>query len=179
MKPGDLACRPALRGRNRDLELQARTSPSYPANWSSLQARTSPSYPANWSFFAVDEDRDGGMARAARHSSEPGSGELLLALVHCEIRDAWRRVQGGGVVEGHARVVPFAISAAAFDPAGGEVLRAGATERGHLAARTRGPTARELAGDIGDDQGELADELAAVLRADQPDVSNVRASALS
>ncbi|WAS92942.1 hypothetical protein [Nannocystis punicea] len=59
----------------------------------------------------------------------------LHALVLCEARDAFRRVQDGGVVEG-TRVlfrVPFAISAAAFDPAGGEVLLAGEAELWHVA----------------------------------------------
>ncbi|PCC73729.1 hypothetical protein SAMN02745121_06847 [Nannocystis exedens] len=59
----------------------------------------------------------------------------LQALVLCEARDAWRRVQDGGVVEG-ARVlfrVPFALTAAAFDRAGREVLLAGEAELWHLA----------------------------------------------
>ncbi|MCY1014079.1 hypothetical protein OV079_52895 [Nannocystis pusilla] len=44
----------------------------------------------------------------------------LEALVLCEARDAWRRVQDGGVVEATTMLfrVPFAISAAAFDASG-------------------------------------------------------------
>lgn len=59
----------------------------------------------------------------------------LEALVLCEARDAWRRVQDGGVVEATTMLfrVPFAISAAAFDASGSEVLLAGEAELWHVA----------------------------------------------
>ncbi|MDC0672160.1 hypothetical protein [Nannocystis radixulma] len=59
----------------------------------------------------------------------------LNALVLCEARDAWRRVQDQAVVEGTRALLglPFAVTAAAFDRAGREVLVASQSELWHLA----------------------------------------------
>lgn len=58
----------------------------------------------------------------------------LNALVLCEARDIWRRVQDGGVVEGTTTLfkLPTRILAAAFDRAGDELLVADEQQLWHI-----------------------------------------------